>query len=58
MHNACLSRYLDHIHLMTYDLHGAWEPKAGHNSPLYPRANEAGNDRYLNQVRWLTVQCV
>uniref|UniRef100_A0A8D2JVF8 Acidic mammalian chitinase n=1 Tax=Theropithecus gelada TaxID=9565 RepID=A0A8D2JVF8_THEGE len=30
-----LSQYLDYIHVMTYDLHGAWEGYTGENSPLY-----------------------
>jgi chitinase len=27
-------RYLDWIHLMTYDFHGSWHPEPGHNSDL------------------------
>lgn len=30
-----MSRILDHIHIMAYDFHGAWEDFTGHNSPLY-----------------------
>lgn len=30
-----ISKYLDFINLMTYDLHGPWESKTGHNAPLY-----------------------
>lgn len=30
-----VSRYLDYINLMTYDLHGSWDPITGLNSPLY-----------------------
>ncbi|KAF3819506.1 hypothetical protein GH733_015015 [Mirounga leonina] len=30
-----LAQYLDHIHIMTYDLHGSWEGYTGENSPLY-----------------------
>ncbi|KAL3875562.1 hypothetical protein ACJMK2_033503 [Sinanodonta woodiana] len=43
-----ISRYLDFINLMTYDLHGAWEDRTGHNSPLYVRSGETGNETYLN----------
>ncbi|KPJ14879.1 putative chitinase 2 [Papilio machaon] len=30
-----ISKYLDHIGLMTYDLYGPWDPVTGHNSPLH-----------------------
>ena len=30
-----ISKYLDAIHLMTYDMHGSWESVVGHHAPLY-----------------------
>ena len=33
---------LDLIGLMTYDYHGAWSDHAGHNSPLFAEAGDAG----------------
>ena len=38
------------INLMTYDLHGSWESKTGHNAPLYKHAGETGDDATLNVV--------
>ncbi|KAI4468375.1 chitinase [Holotrichia oblita] len=35
-----LSQYLDQIHVMTYDLHGAWDGVTGHNAPLYPSSKD------------------
>nr|KAG5697191.1 hypothetical protein BaRGS_002200 [Batillaria attramentaria] len=37
-----LDRYLDLWNLMTYDYHGPWAGKTGHNSPLHPSAKETG----------------
>ena len=36
---------------MSYDLHGSWETFTGHNSPLHARADETGDQAYLNVVR-------
>ena len=41
-------KYLDYVHIMCYDYHGAWDLKTGHNAPLYPRPNEKGKDVLLN----------
>ncbi|KAK9730328.1 Glycosyl hydrolases family 18 [Popillia japonica] len=35
-----LSQYLDQIHVMTYDLHGAWDGVTGHNAPLYASSKD------------------
>ena len=43
-------REVDFINLMTYDLHGSWEKVTGHNSPLYARSAETGDDHDLNLV--------
>jgi len=45
---AAISKELDFINLMSYDLNGAWNKYTGHNSPLYPRFAEQGANRYLN----------
>ena len=30
-----LDKYFDWISVMTYDYHGQWDKKTGHNAPLY-----------------------
>lgn len=45
-------RSLDFINIMTYDLHGSWDPLTGHNSPLYGRADESHEDALLNMASY------
>ncbi|ELT90300.1 hypothetical protein CAPTEDRAFT_205081 [Capitella teleta] len=45
---AFISKYLDFINIMTYDFHGKWEKKTGHNCPLYAHRDETGDEAYLN----------
>ncbi|XP_033739243.1 LOW QUALITY PROTEIN: uncharacterized protein LOC117326594 [Pecten maximus] len=44
-----ISQGLDFINLMSYDFHGSWEGTTGHTSPLYPRSDEQGDQKLLNQ---------
>ncbi|XP_072946384.1 chitinase-3-like protein 1 [Epargyreus clarus] len=30
-----ISKYLDFINIMTYDMYGSWDPVTGHNAPLH-----------------------
>lgn len=41
-----LSKYLDFINVMTYDIHGSWEKETGENAPLYPASIDTSP--YLN----------
>jgi len=43
-------RFLDLINLMAYDYHGSWNQRTGHNSPLFSRAEQSGDQQLLNQV--------
>ncbi|XP_069094534.1 chitotriosidase-1-like [Pleurodeles waltl] len=43
-----ISRVLDFINVMTYDLHGSWETITGENSPLYKGLKDTGAAVYLN----------
>ncbi|XP_077943826.1 chitinase-3-like protein 1 isoform X3 [Gasterosteus aculeatus] len=43
-----VSTYLDFINVLTFDFHGPWESVTGHHSPLFQRAQETGNQTYLN----------
>ena len=36
-----ISGYLDAIHLMSYDMHGSWEPSVTHHSPLFGSDGDA-----------------
>ncbi|CAF0868601.1 unnamed protein product [Rotaria sp. Silwood1] len=36
--------YLDWFNVMTYDFHGGWETKTGHNAPLYKNNDETTSD--------------
>lgn len=42
---------LDWINLMSYDLNGAWNNITGHNSPLFARPDEYGDEALLN-MNW------
>lgn len=44
-------RHLDFINLMSYDLHGSWEPQTGHQSALYQDTGETAPESYLNVVK-------
>jgi len=54
-----LSKNLDFINLMTYDMHGGWDGETGHNSPLvsgngwsnydYPLSSTWAVDYWINQ---------
>ncbi|UJR38435.1 hypothetical protein I4U23_031103 [Adineta vaga] len=39
-----MTNYLDWINVMTYDFHGGWEAKTGHNAPLYKNDAETATD--------------
>ncbi|CAF3391220.1 unnamed protein product [Rotaria sp. Silwood1] len=41
-------KYFDFVSVMTYDYHGSWEGKTGHNSPLYGMRNERKKFREWN----------
>ncbi len=36
--------YVDWFNVMTYDFHGGWELKTGHNAPLYKNDDETATD--------------
>lgn len=44
-------RYLDYLHVMTYDFHGTWEQQTGENSPLYKGPADQGAMTDFNVVR-------
>jgi GH18 family chitinase len=51
--SASILSALDHINLMCYDFHGAWEPFTGHNAPLYVNPNlDVGDNATWNSVSY------
>lgn len=38
---APIGSYVDFINIMSYDFHGKWESKTGHNAPLFASAGES-----------------
>uniref|UniRef100_A0A8C5TFZ9 chitinase n=1 Tax=Malurus cyaneus samueli TaxID=2593467 RepID=A0A8C5TFZ9_9PASS len=47
---AEIGKYLDYIHVMTYDFHGSWERNTGENSPLFAGPADVGDYKYFNVV--------
>ncbi|NXH21332.1 CHIA chitinase, partial [Bucco capensis] len=45
---AEIGKYLDYIHVMTYDFHGSWDSTTGENSPLYKGPTDDGDYIYFN----------
>ena len=45
-----ISKKLDFINIMTYDLHGSWDNFADHHSPLYSRQHDSWSFKSLNTV--------
>ena len=35
-----LSKYLDHVSVMTYDYHGQWDKQTGHVAPIYEHPDD------------------
>ncbi|WAR21135.1 CHIT1-like protein, partial [Mya arenaria] len=46
-----IAKHVDFISIMTYDLHGSWDPVTGYNAPLFPRSEDGFMDRTLT-VQW------
>ena len=45
-----ICRYVDFLNIMSYDFHGKWESKTGHNAPLYAQSNETEWRKQLSVV--------
>ena len=45
-----ISQALDFINVMTYDMHGPWEPKADNHAAFQPRSSDAGSGLDLQSV--------
>jgi len=41
---AGMATYLNWFNVMSYDFHGGWEAKTGHNAPLYKNNAETTSD--------------
>jgi chitinase len=39
-----MNKYLDWFNVMTYDFHGSWEAKTGHNTQMYEDKNDTSSD--------------
>ncbi|KAJ0171833.1 hypothetical protein K1T71_012596 [Dendrolimus kikuchii] len=45
-----MSKYLDFINIMAYDLNGSWDPVTGHNAPLHKGEGDTANREDLATV--------
>lgn len=53
-----MSKSLDLINVMTYDMHGAWDDYTHHQSGLYAHPLDEGDNLYFNVVgKWAHRHC-
>ena len=45
-----VAAYVDFLNIMSYDFHGKWEPKTGHNAPLFALSSETEWRKQLSMV--------